>query len=83
MIIPTDLWRNPSYYVADFSASYKWKSWAGSGCTNFTNNSYFRRATGYPARNNPLGHKDILYYTRVCILKDRSHKIQNHLEIKH
>jgi Fe(3+) dicitrate transport protein len=22
-----DIWRNPSYYVADFSASYKWKSW--------------------------------------------------------
>jgi Fe(3+) dicitrate transport protein len=50
MIIPTDIWRNPSYYVADFSASYKWKSWKlEAGVTNFTNNSYFtRRATGYP-----------------------------------
>jgi Fe(3+) dicitrate transport protein len=32
----------PSYYVADFSASYKWKSWKlEAGVTNFTNNSYF------------------------------------------
>lgn len=40
----------PSYYVADFSASYKWKKWKlEAGITNFTNNSYFtRRATGYP-----------------------------------
>ena len=40
----------PAYYVADFSASYKWKSWKlEAGVTNFTNNSYFtRRATGYP-----------------------------------
>jgi len=40
----------PSYYVADFSASYKWKKWKlEAGVTNFTNNSYFtRRATGYP-----------------------------------
>jgi Fe(3+) dicitrate transport protein len=40
----------PSYYVADFSASYKWKNWKlEAGVTNFTNNSYFtRRATGYP-----------------------------------
>lgn len=40
----------PSYYVADFSASYKWKRFKlEAGITNFTNNSYFtRRATGYP-----------------------------------
>ena len=40
----------PSYYVADFSSSYKWKRWKlEAGITNFTNNSYFtRRATGYP-----------------------------------
>lgn len=40
----------PSYYVADFSASYKWRQWKlETGITNFTNNSYFtRRATGYP-----------------------------------
>ncbi|WP_317129703.1 TonB-dependent receptor [Flavobacterium gawalongense] len=40
----------PSYYVADFSTSYKWKKWKlEAGITNFTNNSYFtRRATGYP-----------------------------------
>ncbi|MDG2433203.1 TonB-dependent receptor [Flavobacterium sp.] len=40
----------PAYYVADFSASYKWKKWKlEAGVTNFTNNSYFtRRATGYP-----------------------------------
>lgn len=40
----------PSYYVADFSASYKWKKWKlEAGVTNFTNKSYFtRRATGYP-----------------------------------
>jgi Fe(3+) dicitrate transport protein len=40
----------PSYYVADFSASYKWRKWKlEAGVTNFTNNSYFtRRATGYP-----------------------------------
>ena len=40
----------PSYYVADLSASYKWKHWKlEAGVTNFTDNSYFtRRATGYP-----------------------------------
>jgi len=40
----------PSYYVADFSASYKWKSWKlEAGITNFTDHRYFtRRATGYP-----------------------------------
>jgi Fe(3+) dicitrate transport protein len=40
----------PDYYVADFSASYKWKRFKlESGITNFTNNYYFtRRATGYP-----------------------------------
>jgi len=40
----------PSYYVADFSVSYKWKSWKlEAGINNFTDNSYFtRRATGYP-----------------------------------
>lgn len=40
----------PAYYVADFSASYKWKQFKlEAGINNFTNNSYFtRRATGYP-----------------------------------
>ncbi len=40
----------PSYYVADFSCSYKFKYFKiESGINNFTNNSYFtRRATGYP-----------------------------------
>ena len=40
----------PSYYVADFSTSYKWGKWKlEAGITNFTNNRYFtRRATGYP-----------------------------------
>jgi Fe(3+) dicitrate transport protein len=40
----------PAYYVADFSASYKYKNWKlEAGINNFTNNSYFtRRATGYP-----------------------------------
>jgi Fe(3+) dicitrate transport protein len=40
----------PAYYVADFSASYKWKQFKlEAGITNFTDNSYFtRRATGYP-----------------------------------
>lgn len=40
----------PTYYVADFSTSYKWKSFKlEAGITNFTNSKYFtRRATGYP-----------------------------------
>ncbi|SNA64692.1 ABC-type iron(III) dicitrate-transport system component, TonB-dependent outer membrane receptor FecA [Flavobacterium psychrophilum] len=40
----------PTYYVADFSCSYKLKHFKiESGINNFTNNSYFtRRATGYP-----------------------------------
>ena len=40
----------PSYYVADFSASYKWRRFKlEAGINNFTNNYYFtRRATGYP-----------------------------------
>jgi Fe(3+) dicitrate transport protein len=40
----------PAYYVADISASYKFKHFKiESGITNFTNNNYFtRRATGYP-----------------------------------
>ena len=40
----------PTYYVADFSASYKWRNFKlEAGITNFTNNNYFtRRATGYP-----------------------------------
>ena len=40
----------PTYYVADFSTSYKFKYFKlEAGITNFTNNSYFtRRATGYP-----------------------------------
>lgn len=40
----------PSYYVADFSASYTWRRFKlEAGINNFTNNYYFtRRATGYP-----------------------------------
>lgn len=40
----------PSYYVMDFSASYKWKRFKlEAGINNVTNNWYFtRRATGYP-----------------------------------
>lgn len=40
----------PSYYVADFSASYTWRRFKLEGSVNnFTNNYYFtRRATGYP-----------------------------------
>ncbi|TRW22360.1 TonB-dependent receptor [Flavobacterium zepuense] len=40
----------PSYYVADFSASYKWRNFKlEAGINNFTNNYYFtKRATGYP-----------------------------------
>jgi Fe(3+) dicitrate transport protein len=40
----------PTYYVAAFSCSYKFKHFKiESGINNFTNNSYFtRRATGYP-----------------------------------
>lgn len=40
----------PSYYVADFSASYTWKYFKlEAGVNNFTDNKYFtRRATGYP-----------------------------------
>jgi Fe(3+) dicitrate transport protein len=40
----------PSYYVLDFSASYKWKYFKlEAGVNNITNNWYFtRRATGYP-----------------------------------
>ena len=40
----------PAYYVADFSASYKWNRFKlEAGITNFTDNKYFtRRATGYP-----------------------------------
>ena len=40
----------PAYYVADISASYKFKFFKiESGITNFTNNNYFtRRAIGYP-----------------------------------
>lgn len=40
----------PTYHIADFSASYKWKHFKlEAGVNNFTNNKYFtRRATGYP-----------------------------------
>jgi Fe(3+) dicitrate transport protein len=40
----------PAYFVADFSASYKWKKLKfETGITNFLDNRYFtRRATGYP-----------------------------------
>lgn len=40
----------PAYYVADFSASYRWNRFKlEAGVTNFTDNNYFtRRATGYP-----------------------------------
>ena len=56
--IPTDVNDNtsgiygeiPSYYVFDFSASYKWKNFKlEAGVNNVLNNWYFtRRATGYP-----------------------------------
>ncbi len=40
----------PSYFVFDFSTSYKHKNWKlEAGVNNFTNEQYFtRRATGYP-----------------------------------
>ncbi|MGG7035021.1 MAG: TonB-dependent receptor domain-containing protein [Flavobacterium sp.] len=40
----------PTYYVADFSSSYKWKRFKlEAGVSNLANHSYFtRRATGYP-----------------------------------
>ncbi len=40
----------PSYYAADFSASYKWRFCKiEAGVNNFTDNIYFtKRATGYP-----------------------------------
>jgi Fe(3+) dicitrate transport protein len=40
----------PAYFVADFSASYKWQRWKlEGGVNNFSDNKYFtRRATGYP-----------------------------------
>ncbi len=56
----------PSYYVADFSASYKWKKWkVEAGVNNFTNNSYFtRRATGYPGPGIIPSDK-ITFYTTL------------------
>ncbi len=40
----------PSYYVIDFSGSYRWKNLKlFAGANNLTNNAYFtRRASGYP-----------------------------------
>lgn len=40
----------PSYFVADFSASYTWRNFKlEAGINNFTDTKYFtRRATGYP-----------------------------------
>lgn len=40
----------PAYFVADFSASYKWRFCKiEAGVNNFTDNIYFtKRATGYP-----------------------------------
>jgi Fe(3+) dicitrate transport protein len=41
----------PSYYVMDFSASYRFKKWFAieAGVNNFTNNQYFtRRSVSYP-----------------------------------
>lgn len=40
----------PSYFVGDFSTSYKWKKFKlEAGISNFLNTNYFtRRATGYP-----------------------------------
>jgi hypothetical protein len=45
----------------------------GSWCTNFTNNSYFkRRATGYPGPGIiPSDTRTFYTTTRVCILKDK------------
>ncbi len=56
----------PSYYVADFSSSYKWKKWKlEAGVNNFTNNSYFtRRATGYPGPGIIPSDK-ITFYTTL------------------
>lgn len=55
----------PSYYVADFSASYKWKNWKlEAGINNFTDNSYFtRRATGYPGPGIIPSDKRTVYTT--------------------
>jgi hypothetical protein len=44
--------------------------------------SYFRRATGYPGPGIIPSHRDILYYTRVCILKIKTTKVLNHLELR-
>jgi hypothetical protein len=55
----------------------------GSWCTNFTNNSYFKEELpDIRTRNNPLRHKDILYYTRVCILKDKKSQNSKPFRIK-
>jgi hypothetical protein len=69
-MIIQDLWRNPSYYVV-FQPSKMEKLETGSGCNNFTPNISREELPDIRTRNNPLGHKDILYYTRVYILKDR------------
>lgn len=55
----------PAYYVADFSASYKWKMFKlEAGITNFTDNSYFtRRATGYPGPGIIPSDKRTFYAT--------------------
>jgi Fe(3+) dicitrate transport protein len=56
----------PAYYVADFSASYKWTKFKlEAGITNFTDNKYFtRRATGYPGPGI-IPSETRMYYTTL------------------
>jgi Fe(3+) dicitrate transport protein len=55
----------PSYYVADFSCSYKFKRFkVETGITNFMNNNYFtRRATGYPGPGIIPSESRLIYTT--------------------
>lgn len=55
----------PSYYVLDFSASYKWSKFKlEAGVNNLTNNWYFtRRATGYPGPGIIPSEPRIFYTT--------------------
>ncbi|MDW5290338.1 TonB-dependent receptor family protein [Formosa sp. PL04] len=58
----------PSFFVADFSASYSWRKLKlEAGINNFTNNYYFtRRATGYPGPGI-LPSEPITFYTTLEI----------------
>lgn len=55
----------PTYYVADFSCSYKFKHFKlESGINNFINNNYFtRRATGYPGPGIIPSESSVFYAT--------------------